>query len=94
MQANREEAEQTRNLEAATQERQNNVPGAGMEDLSAQMADFEAQMQGFNLENMGAGNMELKMPVINNQSQTTNITQSVLKTRPGYTLDFNGAYSY
>jgi len=45
------------------------------------------------LENMGA-NMEFKMPVINNQSQTTNITQSVLKTRPGYTLDFNGAYSY
>ena len=94
MQANREEAEQTRNLEAATQERQNNVPGAGMEDLQAQMADFQANLEGFNLENMGTGNMELAMPVINNQSQTTNITQSVLKTRPGYTLDFNGAYSY
>ena len=74
-------------------ENQNNVPGAGMEGLSADMADFEAAMAGFNMDNMG-GNTEIAMPVINNQSQTNNITQTVLKTRPGYTLDFNGAYGY
>lgn len=93
MEANRAAAEEQRQIEAESMGNQNNVPGAGMEGLSTDMADFQAAMSGFNMDNMG-GNTEIAMPVINNQSMTNNITQTVLKTRPGYTLDFNGAYSY
>ena len=95
MLANKLAAEEKRSIDAAAMEVQDNTPGGNVPSESEQLAAFENEMAQLNAGlGGGGGDFNLAMPVVNNNNQTNNLTQTVLKTRPGYTLDFNGAYGY
>ena len=88
MQANMKAAQQRDAELAAAQNEQPNQPGGDVVNMDAELADMMAQMEQFNMDNMGGATVNTVAP-ITNVTNNSSMTTTVLRTRPGYSMDLN-----
>ena len=88
MAANTKAAQQRDAELAAAQNEQPNQPGGELPNMDAELADMMSQMEQFNLGNMGGATVNTVAP-ITNVTNNSSMTTTVLRTRPGYSMDLN-----
>ena len=88
MAANMKAAQQRDAELAAAQNEQPNQPGGELPNMDAELADMMSQMEQFNLGNMGGATVNTVAP-ITNVTNNSSMTTTVLRTRPGYSMDLN-----